>query len=120
MGHVPALVPLVEEVEQRPGARPENVLADGGFYRNENVRDLEERGIEVYVPDPNLARELNTGKRARTIGRNRVRSPELKAMAPVAGSFRRERSPRPDAEREWKRASRLASFRFTSARSVCP
>jgi transposase/IS5 family transposase len=77
---VPALVPLVEEVEQRTGARPEKVLADGGFYSNENVRDLEDRGLEIYVPDPNLARELNTGKRARTIGRNRVRSPELKAM----------------------------------------
>ena len=77
---VPALVPLVEEVEQRTGARPENALADAGFYSNENVRDLQERGIEVYMPDPNLARELHTGKRARTIGRNRVRSPELKAM----------------------------------------
>jgi len=77
---VPALVPLVEEVEQRTGERPEHALADAGFYSNENVRDLEERGIKVYVPDPNLARELNTGKRARTIGRNRVRSPELKAM----------------------------------------
>ncbi len=77
---VPALVPLVEEVEQRTGERPENALADAGFYSNQNVRDLEERGLEVYVPDPNLARELNTGKRARTIGRNRVRSPELKAM----------------------------------------
>ena len=32
------------------------------------------------MPDRNLERELNTGKRARTIGRNRVRSPELKAM----------------------------------------
>jgi hypothetical protein len=77
---VPALVPLVEEVEQRTGERPEKALADAGFYSNENVRDLEQRGIAVYVPDPNLARELNTGKRARTIGRNRVRSPELKAM----------------------------------------
>ncbi len=77
---VPALVPLVEEVEQRTGERPEKALADAGFYSNQNVRDLEERGIKVYVPDPNLARELNTGKRARTIGRNRVRSPELKAM----------------------------------------
>jgi hypothetical protein len=55
-------------------------LADAGFYSNQNVRELEARGIDVYVPDPNLARELNTGKRARTIGRNRVRSPELKAM----------------------------------------
>jgi len=77
---VPALVPLAEEVEQRSRARPEKVLADAGFYSNENVRELEKRGIDVYVPDPNLARELNTGKRARTIGRNRVRSPELKAM----------------------------------------
>ena len=77
---VPALVPLVEEVEQRSRSRPEKVLADGGFYSNEIVRALQERGIEVYVPDPNLACELNTGKRARTIGRNRVRSPELKMM----------------------------------------
>jgi transposase len=77
---VPALVPLVEEVEERTGERPEKALADAGFYSNENVRTLEERGIDVYLPDPNLARELNTGKRARTIGRNRVRSPELKAM----------------------------------------
>ena len=67
-------------MEQRTGERPEQALADAGFYRNENVRDLEERGLQGYVPDPNLARELNMGKRARTIGRNRVRSPELKAM----------------------------------------
>jgi len=77
---VPALVPLLEEVEQRAGERPEKALADAGFYSNENVRALQERGIAVYMPDPNLARELHTGKRARTIGRNRVRSPELKAM----------------------------------------
>jgi transposase len=77
---VPALLPLVEEVEQRSRARPQKVLADAGFYSNENVRILQERGIEAYVPDPNLARELHTGKTARTIGRNRVRSPELKAM----------------------------------------
>jgi len=44
-------VPLIEEVEQRSGARPEKALADAGFYSNENVRDLEERGIDVYVPD---------------------------------------------------------------------
>lgn len=77
---VPALVPLVEEVEQRTGERSQKALADAGFYSNENVLTLQERGIEVYLPDPNLARELNTGKRAGTIGRNRVRSPELKAM----------------------------------------
>ena len=77
---VPALLPMVDEVEQQTRARPEKVLADAGFYSNENVRALQERGMDVYVPDPNLARELHTGNRARTIGRNRVRSPELKAM----------------------------------------
>ena len=77
---VPALLPRVKEVEERSGASPEKALADAGFYSNENVHELGARGIDVYVPDPNLARELNTGKRARTIGRNRVRSPELKAM----------------------------------------
>lgn len=77
---VPALVPLVEEVEQRTGMRPQKALADAGFYSNENVRALEELGMDVYLPDPNLARELHTGTRARTIGRNQVRSPELKAM----------------------------------------
>lgn len=73
---VPALVPRVEEVEQRSRARPQKVLGDAGFYRHENVRVLQERGMQVYLPDPNLARELHTGKRARTMGRNRVRSPE--------------------------------------------
>jgi transposase len=77
---VPALLPLVEEVEQRNRARPQKVLADAGFYSNENVRELQRQGVDVYVPDPNLARELHWGKRARTIGRNRVRSPELKMM----------------------------------------
>jgi hypothetical protein len=52
------------------GERPKKALADAGFYSNENVRVLEERGIDGYLPDPNLARELNTRKRARTIGRN--------------------------------------------------
>jgi hypothetical protein len=60
---VPALVPRVEEVEQRSRARPQKVLGDAGFYRHENVRVLQEPGIEVYLPDPNLARELHTGKR---------------------------------------------------------
>jgi transposase len=40
---VPALVPLVEEVEQRTGVRPKRALADAGFYSNANVRALQER-----------------------------------------------------------------------------
>jgi transposase/IS5 family transposase len=63
-GHdVHALVPMVEAVEQQCRARPEQVLADSGFFSLENVRELERRGIEPWVPDSNLARELNTGQR---------------------------------------------------------
>jgi hypothetical protein len=70
-----ALVPMVEEVERRCGDRPHRVLADGGFFSNQNLRDLEECGIEAYVPDPNLARELNTGKMARGAGRMKGSDP---------------------------------------------
>jgi transposase len=72
-----ALVPMVEEVEQQCGERPERVLADCGFFSNQNLREMEDRGIEVYVPDPNLARELNRGKIARGVGRMTVSDPYL-------------------------------------------
>lgn len=79
--------------------------ADAGFYSDENVRALEERGMDGYVPDPNLARELHTGKRARTIGRNRVRSPELKAMRKKLSSGAGRHRCTNDEKRWWKRCS---------------
>ncbi len=72
-----ALVPMVEEVERQCGERPQRVLADCGFFSNENLREMEHRGVEAYVPDPNLARELNTGKIARGVGRMTVSDPHL-------------------------------------------
>jgi transposase len=58
-----SLVPLVEEAEQRCGQRPKKVLADAGFYSNQNLEAMEERGVELYVPDPVLAREIKQGQR---------------------------------------------------------
>ena len=72
-----ALVPMVEEVERQCGERPQRVLADCGFFSNQNLRELEQRGIEGYLPDPNLARELNTGKTAPGVGRMTVSDPHL-------------------------------------------
>lgn len=72
-----ALVPMVDEVERQCGERPQRVLADCGFFSNQNLRELEKRGITTYVPDPNLARELNTGKIARGVGRMTVSDPHL-------------------------------------------
>jgi transposase len=54
-----SLLPMVEEVERQCRQQPRRVLADSGFYSNDNVEQLEQRGIAAYVPDSNLARELN-------------------------------------------------------------
>ena len=60
-----SLIPMVEETERQSGAKVATVLADAGFFSLENVEELEGRGLQVYVPDSNLARELNTGQRCR-------------------------------------------------------
>ncbi len=58
-----SLLPMVEAVEQQWGSPPEQVVADSGFFSLQNLRELARRGIDGYVPDSNLARELNTGQR---------------------------------------------------------
>lgn len=58
-----SLLPLVDETERRSGQRLQKVLADAGFYSNQNVEAMEERGVELYVPDSVLAREMKQGKR---------------------------------------------------------
>lgn len=73
-----SLVPLVEEVEQRCGQRPEKVLADAGFYSNQNVETMEERGVELYVPDSVLAREMKEDKRVQ--GAARICHPGLQRV----------------------------------------
>ncbi|MGH7194513.1 MAG: transposase, partial [Candidatus Saccharimonadales bacterium] len=60
-----SLVPVVEAVTQRWGEPPVQVSADSGFFTLKNVHSLEKSGIDVYVPDAVLARELNTGQRVR-------------------------------------------------------
>lgn len=65
-----SLLPMIVEVERRCGRRPEKVLADSGFYSSENPDRMQELGIDGYVPDSNLARELNTGQRATGMGSN--------------------------------------------------
>jgi hypothetical protein len=67
-----SLLPMVEEVERQCRARPRRVLADSGFYSNDNVDELEQRGIEGYVPDSNLASELNGKRQAEELDRQPV------------------------------------------------
>src|SRR5260370_19598375 len=122
-----ALVPMVDEVERQCGERPQRVLADCGFFSNQNLREMEDRGILAYVPDPNLARELNMGKIARGVGRMTVSDPHLlrsrqrlrsargrawykkrKGMVePVVGSFKQQRGMR-QFERRGRPATAVA------------
>jgi transposase len=73
-----SLVPLVDQTEQRCGQRPQKVLADAGFYSNQNVQAMEQRGVELYVPDSVLAREMKQNRAVR--GAMRISYPGLKRM----------------------------------------
>jgi len=76
-----SLLPMIAEVERRCGRGPEKVLADSGFYSAENLDRIRELGLDGYVPDSNLARELNTGQRATGMGRNpQLRHRETRRM----------------------------------------
>jgi transposase len=57
------LVPMVNRVEQECRERPGEVSADSGFFSLHNLHAMEERQIDAYVPDANLARVLNRGGR---------------------------------------------------------
>jgi transposase len=58
-----SLLPMIAEVQKQCGELPENVLGDAGYFSLNNIRDGQGLGIGMYVPDSNLAHELNTGKR---------------------------------------------------------
>src|SRR5271167_1589872 len=75
-----SLLPMVEEVERQCRQRPRRVLADSGFYSNQNVEQLEQRGIDGYVPDANLAGEWNGKGPAESRDRRPVVHAGLKRM----------------------------------------
>jgi transposase len=75
-----SLVPMAEEVERQCGARPEKITGDSGFFSGRALREMKQRGIDLYVPDNNLKHEMQTGQRAQGIGKNRIRDPEHQRM----------------------------------------
>jgi transposase len=60
-----SLRPMLDQTEQRCGAPPGAALADSGFFSINNLEQMEQRNIDGYVPDSNLACELNLGARCR-------------------------------------------------------
>ena len=75
-----SLVPMVDEVERQCRARPEKVTGDSAFFSGHALHEMQQRGITLYVPDNNLKNEMQTGKPAAGIGKNRIRDPEHHRM----------------------------------------
>jgi transposase len=55
------LVPMVDRVQRECCEQPGQVSADSGFFSLHNLEVMEERGIDGYVPDSNMARVLHHG-----------------------------------------------------------
>lgn len=105
-----SLMPMLHEVEQRCSQPPEVVLADSGFFSIDNLNQMEQRNIDAYLPDSNMARALNLGTRCRTRAhapaqrrmRAKLRSPAGQAayarrkavVEPVFGVLKHQRSMR--------------------------
>ena len=105
------LVPMLEAVERECGESPGQVLADSGFFSQENLEELERRHIDAYVPDSHLGRELNRGVRVRGHAaahhpaqrrmRRKLRSPDARFIGqrkaivePVLGMLKEQRGMR--------------------------
>ncbi len=83
---VHALVPLTDAVERNCRQRPQRIVADSGFYSTANLEQLQQRGIDAYIPDSNLARELNTGYKAEDDPRfHRLRKRMRRKLRSTAG-----------------------------------
>jgi transposase len=102
-----SLAPIIDQASERCGAPPGAALADSGFFSIDNIEQMEQRNIDAYVPDSNLASELNLGVRCRTRAcapahrrmRAKLRSPAGKAayarrkavVEPVFGVLKQQR-----------------------------
>jgi transposase len=105
-----SLQPMLDQAEKRCGVPPEQALADSGFFSIANLEQMEQRNIDGYVPDSNMARALNLGTRCRTRAcapahrrmRAKLRSPAGQAayarrkavVEPVFGVLKQQRGMR--------------------------
>ena len=67
-----SLTPMVEKVKLECGSPPGQVLVDSGYFSLQNLQWLEQQNIDAYLPDSNMAREMNLGKKCRGRARKAV------------------------------------------------
>lgn len=51
------LTPMLEQIEQRTGVRPDEALVDGGYPKHEAIDEAAERDVTVYAPVPKPRKE---------------------------------------------------------------
>lgn len=77
---------MERQVEKRTGKQPESYLVDGGFVDLQDIKVMEQKGIEVYAPPKdNRGREVSYGKGAAgtpevAAWRGRMRTQEAKGI----------------------------------------
>lgn len=102
-----SLEPMLDQTVQRCGRSPQAALADSGFFSIHNLEQMEQRNIDAYIPDSNMARALNLGTPCRTRAKNpahrrmrrKLRSPAGQAayarrkavVEPVFGVLKQQR-----------------------------
>jgi transposase len=71
-----SLQPMIDQLAKNCRQKPDKVVADSGFYSNNNVAQLEKDNIDGFIPDSNMAAVLNKGGRLK----GRAKAPEMKSM----------------------------------------
>jgi hypothetical protein len=56
------LVPMLEQIQQRHGARPQEALADGGFVTVAGIDRAEQAGTKVYAPVKSEEKQIEAGQ----------------------------------------------------------
>jgi transposase len=116
-----SLEPMVDRIEVTCGEPPGAVVADSGYFSNWNVERMEQRGIDAYVPDSNLARELNLGHKADDLRSTDPRHQRMRAkMRTEQGTalYRRRKALAEPVFGVLKEQRNLSSFRMRSLDKV--
>ena len=116
-----SLEPMVELIEATCAQPPGTVVADSGYYSNRNVERMEQRGIDAFVPDSNMARELNLGQPADDLRSTDPRHRRMRAkMRTERGTalYRRRKALVEPVFGVLKEQRNLSSFRMRSLDKV--
>jgi transposase len=101
------LRPRYDDVCRRYGVVPQNYLADGGFYKKEDVIHVEQQGTQVHAPFYGEAKQLAAGQDP--YAARPGEGPELSAYRARRGT--------PEGKAVYQRRSAIAEFPHADCRN---